>query len=80
MDRYTRTICNRLLLRKCIGAKHTAIEHCFKGIPKHEIGTAKVRLGELINGGYLLVKPTSYGVQVSLNPEKMNEIKRWLTE
>lgn len=49
-----------------------------KGLPKHVRGEAKKALKSLIKKGYILPKPTSYGLQVSLNPRMIGEIQRIL--
>ena len=71
----------KIILRKMfrlrvIGGKHTAVEHLTKGLPKHAVGEAKNIVKELIKEGFVLQKPTSYGLQVSLNPEKIDEIAK----
>ena len=71
---FQRTILKRLYRRRIIGGKHTAIEHLTAGISGHLIGEAKRTIAELVKKGYLLPKPTSYGLQISINPEKMPEI------
>ena len=72
---------NKIILRKLfrhriIGGKHTAVEHLTKGLPKHLVGEAKKAVNELIKDGYILTKNTSYGLQVSLNPAKVDAIAR----
>ena len=69
-------ILRKLYRRRVIGGKHTAIEHLTKGLPKHAAGEAKNAVKELIKEGFVLQKPTSYGLQVSLNPEKIDEITK----
>ncbi len=69
-------ILRKLFRHRIIGGKHTAIEHITKGLPKHFVGTAKKAVKELIKEGFVLQKPTSYGLQVSLNPEKINEVTK----
>lgn len=66
----------KLFRLRIIGGKHTAIEHLTKGLPKHAIGEAKDAVKELIKEGFILQKPTSYGLQVSLNQEKIDEITK----
>ena len=68
-------ILRKLYRRRIIGGKHTAVEHLTKGLPKHIAGEAKEAVNELIKEGFILSKPTSYGLQVSLNPEKIGEIE-----
>ncbi len=67
-------ILRKLFRHRIIGGKHTAIEYLFHGFPKHLIGEAKEIIDELVQQNIILVKPTSYGLQVSLNPEKIEEI------
>jgi len=69
-------ILRKLFRRRIIGGKHTAVEHLTKGLPKHVVGEAKNAVSDLIKDGLVLSKPTSYGLQVSLNPEKIDEIFR----
>jgi len=71
-------ILRKLFRRRIIGGKHTAIENMTKSLPKHKIGDAKKAVDNLIKKNLILTKPTSYGLQVSLNPEKIEEIYRIL--
>ena len=75
-----RVILRKLFRRRVIGGKHTAVEHLTKGLPKHEVGNAKEAVHELIKEGFILEKPTSYGLHVSLNPEKINDICKIIEE
>ena len=70
----------KLYRRRIIGGKHTAFEHITDGIPKHLMGDAKTAAQELVKKGLLLTKPTSYGLQISLNPERIQEIIRIIEE
>lgn len=56
------------------GAKHTSIDNLHKGFPSDTKGQAKEVAKELIKEEFLLSKPTSYGLEVSLNPRKKEEI------
>ena len=73
-------ILRKLYRRRVIGGKHTAVEHLTKGLPKHVAGAAKEAVKELIKEGFILPKQTSYGLQVSLNPEKIDEISKIIEE
>jgi len=64
----------KLYRRRIIGGKHTAFEHITAGMPTHLHGSAKKIAAELIKQGFILAKPTSYGLQISLNPERIEEI------
>lgn len=70
----------KLHVKRIWGAKHTAIENVAKGIPKHLQGDYIETTKELIKHGFILSKPTSYGQQISLNPRKMEEIIKFVTE
>ena len=67
-------IVRKLYRLRIIGGKHTAIENLTKSIPKHLVGDAKLAVKNLCKEGLILQKRTSYGLQVSLNPEKIEEI------
>lgn len=67
-------ILSKLFRHRIIGEKHTAFEHITSGIPKHFAGAAKIAAEELIMQNLILAKPTSYGLQISLNPDKLEEI------
>ena len=73
-------ILRKLYRRRVIGGKHTAVEHLTKGLPRHAAGAAKEIIKELIKQGFIIPKSTSYGLQVSLNPEKIDEISKIIEE
>ena len=73
-----KAILERMLLDKIIGGKHTSADNIPKGFPKHLIGEAKDSLKRLIKKGYIIAKPTSYGIEVSLNPTRLKEIIKLL--
>jgi len=71
------------ILRKLVnhsiwGAKHTSYDNLQKGLPKDLRHTAKEAADKLIKERLLLSHPTSYGLQVSLNPSTAKEIKELL--
>ena len=57
------------------GARHTSFDNLPKGFPKHLAKEVKEVAKELIKTGILVPKPTSYGLEVSLNPNKKQEIE-----
>ncbi|MEE8358522.1 MAG: hypothetical protein V3R82_03845 [Candidatus Hydrothermarchaeales archaeon] len=63
-----------------IGGRHTSEDNVVKGLPKHVRGEAKKALKSLIKRGYIRSKPTSYGLQISLNPRMIPEIKQNLED
>ena len=54
---------------------HTSIDNLIKGFPKHKRGDVRKLISKLIKRGFLHVKPTAYGRQVSLNIERKKEIE-----
>ncbi len=75
-----RHILRKLYRRRVIGGKHTALEHVMSGIPGHAYGDAKKAAEELIREGLIIPKPTHYGLQISLNPERLEAIKKIIEE
>lgn len=74
------SILRKLFRHRIIGGKHTAFEHVVSGFPSHVLGVAKKTAEELIKKDLILAKHTNYGLQVSLNPDRIDEIKRILGE
>lgn len=74
-------IISAFILRKlrrtgCWGGKHTSVDNLPKGLPQHVRGEAKEVCKGLVKEGLLLMKPTSYGFEVSLNPARKAEIEK----
>lgn len=67
-------ILKKLKRRGKWGHAHTSFDKLTSGIPKHLRGLAKEVAEDLIKEGLLLAKPTSYGLEVSLNPRRKAEI------
>ncbi len=61
--------------KKVIGGVHTHFDTLKRGFPRHLGKEIDNIAKELIKEGYLIVKPTSYGLQVSLNKERIEEIE-----
>jgi len=80
MNACEKHIIRKLFFRRCIGGKHTAIEHALAGIPRERTKEGMIALHDLARQNILLLKPTSYGLQCSLNPRRMSEIKRALED
>ncbi|MDR0493440.1 MAG: hypothetical protein LBH74_07380 [Nitrososphaerota archaeon] len=68
-------ILKNLYKKDCIGAKHTSTTNALKGLPKHLRGEGEKTLKQLRTLGYVTFHPTSYGMEVSLNPAKIKEIE-----
>jgi hypothetical protein len=69
------TVFDKLNRRGIWGPIHTSKENAIKGIPSHDIGAAKDVIEDAIKDGFLNLKPTSYGDQISLNFKRKEEIK-----
>ncbi len=61
-----------------IGGRHTAIENLRKGFVKNDYPLVDEAISGLLKEGFLIIKPTSYGKQVSLNQAKLPEVKNML--
>lgn len=75
-EQLEKDLLRKMLHHKYIGAKHTNINNLPKSFPKHLRGEIKKVIKDLIKKGFLLVKPTNYGLEVSVNPGKLEEVKR----
>jgi hypothetical protein len=73
-----KAILSKMFRHGYIGGKHTSEDNIPRGLPKHVHGEAKKALKNLIRQGYIIPKTTSYGLQVSLNPTRISEIKQIL--
>jgi hypothetical protein len=71
-------IVKKLFHHGYIGGRHTDVENLKKGLPSHFRGDVKEAVDELIKEEILISKPTSYGLHVSLDPHKREEIERYL--
>ena len=71
-------VLKKLVNHNIWGAKHLSFELLQKGLSKDLRGFGKEISHELIKRGILLSHPTSYGLQISLNPERAKEIKEIL--
>ncbi len=84
-DRLRSQLLFSLARKRKWGGSHTAYENIFKvfksqSLGKHGLALAKDLAEKLIKERFILRKPTHYGTQVSLNPEKSQEIKKLIKE
>ncbi len=68
-------VLHKLAKKRKWGESHTAFENVAKGVPPHLKGELKDAAEELIKEGFIRPKPTGYGLQISLNVERSEEIK-----
>jgi hypothetical protein len=74
-DQIRATILFKLYKRGNWGDSHTAFENLKKGFKESELGKGSLKrveklAKELMRSGLIIQKPTSYGLQVSLNPRQ----------
>ncbi|MBI2578804.1 MAG: hypothetical protein HYW26_03775 [Candidatus Aenigmarchaeota archaeon] len=67
------------------GESHTAYENMFRQFKSESLGKAGLKnveniADELVKEGLIIKKPAHYGLQVSLNPKKSQEIKKLIRE
>ena len=74
------TIFDKLDRRGKWGPIHTSKENAIKGLPSHLLGAANEVLEAAIREGFLILKPTSYGDQISLNFTRKDEIRAMIRE
>ena|SRR3989344_2665816 len=62
--------------------KHTNINNLPKSLPSHlkNSGDVKTAIKELINKGFLISKPTHYGLELSLNIKMKREIENFISQ
>ena len=72
------TILYNLRRKKTIGGKHTHFDTLKKGFPGHLGRDVSGIAKGLIRKGWIVSKPTSYGLQVALNKNKIVEIERFI--
>jgi len=77
-DKIKATILYHLRRKKVIGNVHTHFDTLKKGFPSHLGKNINKIAKELVKQNYLKVKPTSYGLQVSLNNDKIKEIDEFI--
>ena len=67
------------------GESHTAYENMFRQFKSESLGKEGMKLAtkiaeELMREGFIIKKPAHYGLQVSLNPRKSQEIKKLIKD
>ncbi len=77
-DTIKATILYHLRRKKVMGGVHTHFDTIKKGIPSH-LGKDITKLAkQMIREGLLVAKPAAYGLQVSLNKERLEEIDSFI--
>ena len=68
------TILYHLRRKKVLGGVHTAFDTIKRGFPGHLGKEVSKIANQLIKDGLIITKPAAYGLQISLNKERLNEI------
>jgi len=73
-------ILRKLVRKRMWMHKHTSIHNLPKGLPDRLRSSKEARkvIEELLKEGFLLSKPTHYGLEVSLNINKKQEIIKFI--
>ena len=74
-DKIKATILYHLRRKRVIGGAHTPFDTITRGFPSHLGKDVKKIAKDLIKEGFILIKPTSYGLQVSLNKNRIKDIE-----
>jgi len=72
------TILYHLRKKKVIGGVYTHFDTLTRGFPSHLGKDIKKIAEKLIKDGFIIPKPTSYGLQVSLNKERLLEVEEFI--
>ena len=64
--------------KKVIGGVHTPFDTLRRGFPSHLGKEINKPARELIKQGLIVTKPAPYGLQVSLNKDKLKEIEEFI--
>lgn len=70
------TILSKMAFAGIIGGRHTSSESIKRGFPSHQKGDVDKTIKKLVKSNLVLHHPTSYGVQYSLNPRMLDEIRK----
>lgn len=72
------TILYHLRRKKVIGGVHTPFDTIKRGFPGH-LGKDITKIADqLIKQGFIITKPAAYGLQISLNKDKIEEIDTFI--
>jgi len=77
-DKIKATMLYHLRRKRVIGNVHTHYDTLKRGFPSHLGKDIEKIAKELIKQGLIITKPTSYGLQVSLNKDKLKEIESFI--
>ncbi len=78
VDDITKALLRKLVNKGFIGGKHTAYDNLPKGFSQHLHKEVLKAADELVKANILVKKPTSYGLHVYLNPNRLSDVKKML--
>ena len=70
-----KTILEKMLMDTRIGGRHLGEQDLCRGFPSHVKGDIPKALKKIIKKGLIDNHPTSYGIQYSLNPRRIDDIR-----
>ena len=71
-----KAILKKLFRHRYIGGRHTEIKNAMKGFPPPLLKEIKKEIKNLVKEGYLLSKISTGEIHISLNPRKLNDIRK----
>ncbi len=77
-DKIKATILYHLRRKQVIGGVHTHYDTIKRGFPAHIGKDIDKMAKELIKQDFIITKPTSYGLQISLNKDKLKEVEDFI--
>ena len=77
-DRIKARLLYHLRKKRVLGGVHTHFDTLRRGFPKHLGKDVENLAKQLIKDGWLIKKPASYGLQVSLNKERLTRIEDFI--
>ena len=77
-DKIKATILYHLRRKKVIGNAHTPFDTVKRGFPSHLGKDIEKIARQLIKERYILTKSAAYGLQISLNKDKLREIEEYV--
>ena len=80
LDNIKATMLYHLRRKKVIGNVHTHYDTLKKGFPSHLGKNIEKAAKELIKEQFILTKPSNYGLQVSLNKERIKDIEYFISK
>jgi hypothetical protein len=75
-----KAILKKLFRHRYIGGRHTEIRNAMKSFPPQLLKEVKEEIKNLIKEGYLISKMSTGEIHISLNPRKLNDIRKEIEE